>query len=283
MIRLNGVNLLITKFPNQESMIVTKDGTGNKRLMIREHNEVSLRFETNEDLIYLMFLKKHIDEKKLKSYNVLKLDYMPYSRMDRSEDEVIFTLKYICEFINSLNFDKVIISEPHSNVCVALLDRVEAITNINSLVDKVMHECEFEKDLDFIYYPDTTAEKRQSNLLKPKNNLTGLKHRDFSTGNITGLEIIGDINKNPKGRKVIMVDDLCSKGTTFIKGAEKLKELGFSEIYLVVEHCEYSILDGDIFKSDLIDKVYTTNSIISHSSATLDLENKGKLYIKDIK
>lgn len=260
MIRLNGVNLLITKFPNQESMIVTKDGTGNKRLMIREHNEVSLRFETNEDLIYLMFLKKHIDEKKLKSYNVLKLDYMPYSRMDRSEGEVIFTLKYICEFINSLNFDKVVILEGHSNVCIALLDRVENKNYSVNLANKCMKEVGFNKKEDYIIFPDAGSQKRYEHEFKDCNFLTCNKKRDFTSGKIQSLEINEIIEK--RCFKAIIVDDLVSFGRTFVMASHALAKIGAKEIYLCVTHAEEGLFLGDIFKEELINKVYTTDSIL---------------------
>ena len=57
--------------------------------------------------------------------------------------------------------------------------------------------------------------------------------------------------------------------------AEKLKELGAGNIDLIVTHCEKTILDGDIPKSDLINKVITTDSIISRDDIYKEhLDNK---------
>ena len=44
---------------------------------------------------------------------------------------------------------------------------------------------------------------------------------------------------------------------------EKLKEMGAGDIYLYITHCENTILDGDILNGDLIEKVYTTESIFT--------------------
>ena len=43
----------------------------------------------------------------------------------------------------------------------------------------------------------------------------------------------------------------------------RLRDMGASEIYLVVTHCEDTIFKGDILKTDLIKKVYTTDSILN--------------------
>ena len=78
--------------------------------------------------------------------------------------------------------------------------------------------------------------------------------------------------------KAIIVDDLCSKGGTFILTASKLREMGATEIYLVVTHCEDTIFSGDILKTDLIKKVYTTNSILSKEHEKIELTEN---YIKN--
>ena len=45
--------------------------------------------------------------------------------------------------------------------------------------------------------------------------------------------------------------------------ASKLKEMGATQIYLAVTHCENTIFEGDLLSSDLITKIYTTNSILN--------------------
>lgn len=77
---------------------------------------IKLKFENDEDITHLIFLKGHLDENKAKTK--LIIGYMPYSRMDRTEGMRVFTLKYLCKIINSLNFESVEIYEPHSDVCV---------------------------------------------------------------------------------------------------------------------------------------------------------------------
>ena len=42
----------------------------------------------------------------------------------------------------------------------------------------------------------------------------------------------------------------------------KLKELGAVDVALYVSHCEDNIQNGDLLKTDLISKIYTTDSIL---------------------
>lgn len=270
MIKVNGEKIEVVKFPNGESLIknegVLKD-IKQSSYMPEMTVEMTVKFESDEDLLHMMFVKKHIDEMNLET--VLVIPYLPYSRMDRTEGETVFTLKYICSLINSLNFKKVIIYEPHSDVSVALLDRCKAEDITLGLLEIVKEKLNLSSD-DYIFFPDQGAEKRYSKHVKGFKLLTGIKERDFATGWIKKLDVVGE--KPNKDFRVVILDDLCSRGGTFMMSASKLKELGAKEIHLVVTHCEDTIFDGDILKTDLIDRVYTTNSILNKKHEKIDVE-----------
>lgn len=251
MIYLNGEKVEITIFPNGESLIKSENLD-----KYNDINEIKLIFEDDRDITHLIFLKGYLDERNLKAN--LVMPYMPYSRMDRTEGVNVFTLKHLCKLINSMNFRSVTIYEPHSDVCVALLDRVKVVNMTKKLTLKLIKK--LNDDNLYIVYPDAGAAKRYSNQIKHDKVLTANKERDFITGRIKSLEINGTVNGE---FNAIIVDDLCSRGGTFIKTAEKLREIGAKDIYLVVTHCENTIFDGDILKTDLIKKVYTTNSILN--------------------
>lgn len=184
----------------------------------------------------------------------------------------MFTLKYLCKLINSMNFDKVYIYEPHSDVSVALLDRVSIINTSSNIAKKVLEKFLREEKCEeqvYLVYPDAGAEKRYSKQIEYDKVLSASKERDFKTGYIKKLDINGTVDS--ESFKAIIVDDLCSKGGTFILTAAKLKKMGASEIYLVVTHCEETIFKGDILKTDLIKKVYTTNSILSRKHEKIEI------------
>lgn len=254
MIYFNGELVDFKKFPNGESLIYSEN------LKLRnEDNEIKVKFENDEDITHLIFLKSHLDEIRIKCN--LVIPYMPYSRMDRTEGVAVFTLKYLCNLINNLNFKSVIIYEPHSEVSIALLDRVKVVNMSKNLTEKLLKELSNGKEELYLVYPDAGAAKRYGKDIEYKKILTASKERDFKTGFIKKLWINGE--PKSKSFKAIIVDDLCSKGGTFILTASKLKEMGAVEIYLVVTHLENTVFQGELLEGNLITGIYTTNSILS--------------------
>lgn len=254
MIYFNNERVEVKKFPNGESLIYSEN------LKLRsDNNEIRVHFDNDEDITHLIFLKSHLDELRIKCN--LILPYMPYSRMDRTEGMTIFTLKHLCKLINNLNFESVTIYEAHSEVSTALLDRAKVVNMSKILAERLLKELNNGKEDVYLVYPDAGAAKRYGKEIEYEKILTGSKERDFRTGFIKKLEINGDMRS--KSFKAIIVDDLCSKGGTFMLTASKLKEIGATEIYLVVTHCENTVFQGELLTGDLITEIYTTNSILS--------------------
>lgn len=261
MIFLNNKQVVVKKFPNGESLIETSD------FELRDENEIMLKFQDDSDIASLLFLKGYIDDNNKRAS--LTIPYMPYSRMDRTEGLTVFTLKYLCKLINSMNFQSVTIYEPHSDVSVALLDRVKVV-NMSAIIAKDVIN-NLKQDNLYIVYPDAGAEKRYTKQIKYDKILTCSKERDFKTGLIKKLEINGTVSE--KTFDAIIIDDLCSKGGTFTLTAEKLKKMGANNIYLVVTHCEDNIFKGEILNTDIINRIYTTNSIISKEHEKIQIRN----------
>jgi len=255
MIFLNGEEMVFTEFPNGETHLGCKQI--NKNLFHTTGNMIAFKYESDAEFMKLLFLKRRLDElTDVPCYLIIY--YMPYSRMDRLMSDSVFTLKYVADFINSMNFRQVYVMEAHSDVTTALLNNCTNINITNNLLETAMKEIGFDKEKDYLFYPDAGAQKRYSN--PGYNELIGFKKRGVNTGRVESLTVVGEMEP---GQKVVIVDDLCSKGTTFLRSAEALKELGAGDIYLVVGHCEETIYDGEIFRSDLIKGVYTSDSIIS--------------------
>lgn len=265
MIKINGTVVNDKTFPNgelqiDESFIQNTNSIGGIN--------IDFHFESNKDLMDLMLIVSYVyDQTDIKP--ILNMTYMPYSRMDRQKTgkaflekprKSAFTLKYISDIINTLPLQKIVIFEPHSDVCCALLNNVEIKYPTIDLLRMAKGDNKYDKAKDIIFYPDAGAQKRYTDLFK-NPNVVGFKHRNWETGQIESLEVCGKLPE--KGFNAYIVDDLCSFGGTFILAAEKLKELGANKIFLIVGHCENSILKGKIPESDLITTVYTTNSIFT--------------------
>ena len=261
MIKLNGNVINFKQFPNNEVML---DVTVLNYCKEDFTQSIMFKFDNDSTLMHLFLLKSFLTDNGFKDIDLV-ISYMPYSRMDRVSDSYVFSLKYITNFINSMNFSRVFVAESHSDVTPALLDRAINIILVEALLKNAVENTGFDPKVDYIYFPDVTAEKRYSKYCKAyTNQLIGMKDRDFATGNIIGITVIGDMPeyKDEPKPKVIMIDDLCSKGGTFIGGAKTLKEMGAGEIFLVVAHCENTVFHGSLLDGDYIEHVFTTNSII---------------------
>lgn len=290
MIDINNRTVVAEAFPNGESFADIDEG-----IIRSDKNTIKFRYESDLDLMMLKYVTDFIhnshrfnsDNSKLN----LLMPYVPYSRMDRKENNRLFTLKSVADFINNLGFDSVEIWEPHSDVCVALLNKVHVHWVSKDLAYKAMMEYlglsgsawltgvksydDFSDSHTFegllrraresgvwMVYPDDGAEKRYTKQIPYERFITCSKHRDFDTGKITSIKVHEPLD-NVNRHCAIIVDDLCSKGGTFVGVADELKKMGFEDIRLCVTHCENNIFNGKVFSSGLFKKVYTTDSILN--------------------
>lgn len=259
------VDVCIKNFPDNTAHIDVSRNLGDKMY-------IDWRYENEEELAYLIYLTKHIRAVDPQCSLSLRMHYIPNARMDRVEKvENVFTLKYFCDVINWLEFERVFVFDPHSNVSLALLDRVYVVDKIEEYVGRVKFEIGKTLEVDFddivLYYPDEGATKKYSKILKNERYCYGRKNRDWDTGAIVGLEIVNPYNIDLTGKYIIIVDDIISYGGTMYFGAEKLKQCGVSNIFAYASHVENSVLDRNkskmlkAFEKDFIKMVYTTNSI----------------------
>ena len=250
MFRINDALVQIERYPDETP-----------RLNIAvDSDEVTLEwlYEKDEE-IFLLFITRHLREQYTVKNLTLYMPYIPHARMDRVKSkQEVFTLKYFCGFINSLCFDKVIVRDAHSGVSLALLNNVVSEPIDNGVKELIARLLDPKKDI--VFYPDEGSCKRYSETIGFPCAF-GVKKRDWNTGEITGLDVQGDLPAPPFN--ALIIDDISSFGGTFLHSARKLKELGADKVYLYVTHCENSILKGELINSGLLEKIYTTKSIYS--------------------
>lgn len=255
MFKTNGKVITEATFPDGEKNIYGFK-IGDTPLNAFVFDTLTWKWEGDEDLITLMLLKKVYP-----AFKTLVILYLPYSREDRDANGGgRCSLQYICDFIKSLGFAAIRVVDPHSDLTLAYLGE-----NAFSIYPKLELKGAIpfkESEKYVVMFPDAGAQKRYGKVWSEFPHIVGIKSRDFATGKITGYAIANaELAENAY---VIIVDDLCSYGGTFVAAASALTPYRPRWIYLVVTHCEENILKGDIFKDDSpIDKVFTTNSLLS--------------------
>lgn len=215
-------------------------------------------YDDDSELFLLQCLVDRIKEVSPLAFIRLIMPYIPNARQDREVSNRLFTLKSFCKIINNMGFSEVKVLDPHSDVSCALIDRLYKETN---LLHKVVYELQtktgrYEDFLEIadacLMFPDAGAAKKYEH----NGAIIGNKKRN-SEGRIESYELM---NFQEGTKKVLIVDDICSYGGTFVAAAKALREKGVEKIYLMVSHCEGNIFKGEVF--DYIDGIYTTDSIL---------------------
>lgn len=266
MIKLNGVPIQFGNFPNMESFLslnqfgshdLFKDSDGPYNL--------TLIFENNDDLLHLYFLVDLLESMGVHN-NELYITYLPYSRMDRPNGVYSVTVNAIIKLIDMMGFSKVTIREPHSSRSLEIknsqaddwcANRALAVMNLHNY--------------DSLFFPDFGATLRWEGHTIFEQLLEagypygwGGKKRDFLTGQlIEGCEI----KRGTVGEKVLIIDDICSRGGTFINVAKALK-LPKENIGLLVSYCESNVFTGQLF--DYVGMIFMPEDCIidSHPQIT---------------
>lgn len=273
MIWLNGSEIDFKKFPNEETLVpdLTRKDFG-RYVAYRNHQPVPchvvrFKYESDEDLLHLWFIARHLTESKF-----LTIDYLPYSRMDRQVDGSCFTLKHVADLINEMGFEEIEIMEPHSEVSLNLIKNSKPVYDSEYLiVDWVMPQILWLTGVDYIVFPDEGAHNRYGMTLPDEKVLIGHKTRDFATGKITGLKIDKPEEEIEELANALIWDDLCSRGGTFMAAGKQLKEMGFNRVNLYVTHLEKAAFEGDLLKPESpIDKVFATDSMWTYDKIPND-------------
>lgn len=191
----------------------------------------------------------------------LALFYVPYARQDRVCNKgESHSIKVFCNLINSLKYHRVIIADPHSEVTPALLDNCDILSQLD-IISKWPDFAQpmYETDTIFVS-PDAGSNKKVSTIAKYFNH-TGFiradKKRDLQTGNILETIVYAD---SLKGKRCVIIDDICDGGRTFIELAKVLKAKEAAMVELYVTHGIFS--QGiDALATKGIDHIWTTNSL----------------------
>ena len=277
MIRLNYEKVEVKHFPDGTQMLLD--------LKLKDsYYTIDWNYENDEECMTLWYLVHHIREVLGKNVDItLRMKYLPNARMDRvKESKEVFTLKLFASFINSLNFSKVVLYDPHSDVSPALFNNVILNNSFEWFIKRAVANIIGKDNAELVvYFPDAGAQKRYAGIFDDQwykehcyiHIMHGVKVRDWNTGQIQGITICDrdgrgiTSNFSFNGCKVLMVDDIISYGGTLAYSADKLKELGAGDIFAYATHTENSVLDEEKgtllkrLKNGVVKKVYTTDSI----------------------
>lgn len=163
-------------------------------------------------------------------YITLVIPFVPYARQDRIivEGDPL-SIKVFANFINSLDLDRVVMVDPHSDVTPALINNSVIIPQHEISYKAVSFLAQYGRRLITLVAPDLGATKKVKALQELLYKRTGLnfpiiqcdKVRDPETGKLTGFRIL---KGHPNNHYCLIVDDICDGGGTFLGLADLLTE-----------------------------------------------------------
>lgn len=183
----------------------------------------------------------------------LYLPFVPYARQDRiAQPGDAFSLKVFAGFLNQLNFSKVHICDPHSDVTPALINNVR-VTPQWTIASQVPLE-----EGTKIVAPDLGAAKKATRLasLMSRDLVQASKVRDSKTGALSKFTVLSG---SLSGTDCLVVDDICDGGGTFLGLGEVLRDRGVKRLGLYITHGLFTKGLDDLFK--VYDYIYTTDSV----------------------
>lgn len=221
----SNIKYSISRFPDGEVQI-TLDEFSHK-----DEINIKCRITSAEDLFILMQVSDILVRHGM--LFSISIYYLMGMRMDRVMDfNRPFTLKMIVSILDHLGAIDVAIFCPHSDVCLDLFRPGYAAKIYSEEWEKFMESLTGYQ----IVLPDAGAVDRYFYSQEvPSDIIIGKKVRDIATGNISSIEVV-----NPEaidGRPLLLIDDLCDGGGTFIGLASAIKKVCPNvKIDIVVNH-----------------------------------------------
>lgn len=205
---------------------------------------------TNSDDLFLLIQLSDILKRQCIEVSILEIYYLMGMRCDRLFDiDRPFTLSIVANVVNSLNAEMVYIYEPHS-----------------VRYRKLIHHS-FSSDLTWYIKCRLFEQNKESLLVAPDKGsiyrygdihfaVVCDKVRNETTGELQGFR--ASPKEDVAGRDLLVIDDLCDGGGTFVGLAPKLRELNPNTLSLLVTH---AIQKQGIEKvAAVYDKVYITDT-----------------------
>lgn len=252
MIKVNGYEVTPTQFPDGTTQVWKLPDN----ILYARHAVVDWRFERESEFFTVAQLRLLL---KAQTF-VLYMPYLPYARQDKDVTNLqTFSLYMFASLINKLECDAVHAVDVHNpSYTETIIDNFtnyEVMDLIHLLIKKL-------EKLPLIVFPDKGARNRYD-FLGQYESVVFEKERNASTGEIVGHKLSEnqpDSKSLVKGATLLLVDDICDGGATFLSIADYIKKnVGEVDLHLFVTHGIFS--KGRKILEDAGFKLYTTNSL----------------------
>lgn len=235
---VENINCQIIDFPGGE--VQTRLDLEGRSLSLSVEFMIRADIRSHRDVMALLMATDALRRAEPGCEITLLMPYIPYARQDRvTENGEALSIKVFADLINSQGYAQVAVWDAHSDVSLALIDRVKHFTAAQIIADRRLALSWSETPV--IVAPDAGGFKRAAAVAKMlgADLCRAEKARNTKTGEITGTRIVnvGEYGEGP----FLIVDDICDGGRTFIELAREIKRsVSQRPISLYVTHGIFS-------------------------------------------
>lgn len=227
---------------------------------------VKTKIKSSNDLMELILVKDALDFYYPNSTKTLELLYFPYARQDRRcRPGEAWSLKSFVSIIDNLKFTSILTADLHSRVTSEIIKTPLIEISVRDIFIKAFQHYDFNPSRYVIVAPDKGAINRAKSISDYfKCELFVADKKRQESGRISYDEWWDNACLSPNtfsGKKLLIVDDICDGGGTFLSLAEKLNNLDIESLELYVTHGIFSKGLTPLMNAD-INEIYTTNSIV---------------------
>lgn len=227
---------------------------------------IKARLQSGDDIMNFIMMCDAVHNRYPKATGTVVIPYLPYARQDRvCAEGQHFGLHAVAKVLGTIPQSHLVIYDPHSGVAVPQLKLDKKFTKVSVYEQQhIIERCQTLKNkiqegqLQLVS-PDFGAQgkthKVHQILKSPLEVIHATKTRNPQTGWLETDELNIDLN----GQDVLILDDICDGGATFLGLAKELKRCNAGRVVLYVTHGIFSkgvktLYDGGI------DHIYTTDS-----------------------
>lgn len=240
--------VLIETFPDGEIGVQILENVRGKDVFVLQ----SPARQPNHYLMELLILIDALKRASAKSI-VAVIPYYAYARQDRKEKgRVPITARLVANMLERAGVTRVLTVDLHTEQIQGFFDVPVDNLYARRLFVKALKGKNLSEAV--VVSPDVGSNKMARKFAEDlKADLAIIDKRRVNERTVEVNALIGDV----KGKQVILVDDICSTGSTLVTAAKVCKDAGAKSVFAVVTHA--LLMSGP--KLEGIDQLFVTDSV----------------------
>ena len=259
---------LFETFPDGEIGLQILENVRNKDVFLLQ----SVARRPNHYLMELLIMIDALKRASARSVAVI-LPYYPYARQDRKDrGRVPITAKLVANLLEKAGVTRLLTMDLHTEQIQGFFDIPVDNLYARPLFVRAIRESGLSDIV--VVSPDVGSNKMARKFAEDlKTDLAIVDKRRINAERVEATALIGDV----EGKNVVMVDDICSTGTTLKAAAHVCKQAGAKTITICVSH---ALMMSNPLESPEIDQIYLTNTV--SPNATFDHPKVTVLSVADL-